>query len=370
MKRFLFNDSTIVEPENGKDVVTTLNMDIQEVAQNSLMANLALNKAEDGCAIVMEVATGQIKAIVNMKRDSSNGKTSFSEALNYAVGRATEPGSTFKLASLLVALEDKVVDTNSRFDTGFKEKKFGSKIVTDAHVLPGTHTVKEIFEHSSNIGTVTVIWNNYHNNPQKFIDGLYKLNIQKPLGLTIFGEKAPDIKNTSSSWWHTQYSLPSMAFGYEVELTPLQILTFYNAVANNGKMVRPMFVKEIREMGKTEEVYRPTVITQQICSKETLGKLRKMLEGVVERGTGKGCFKGSPFKIAGKTGTAQINYVNRKVQKMTYRASFVGYFPAENPKYSCIVVITNPSAGAYYGASVAAPVFKDIADKIYSTLPE
>ncbi len=364
----LYNDSSIVEPKNGKDIVTTINVDIQEVAQNSLMENLIKNKAEHGCAVLMEVATGQIKAIVNLKRDSVKGKTIFSEAFNYAIGEATDPGSTFKLVSLAVALEDKVVDTNSLFNTDFSKKQFGAKIVSDVHVLAGINTVKSIFEHSSNIGTTAVIWNNYQNNPKKFIDGLYRLNIQKPLGLTIFGEKAPDIKDTKSKWWHTEYSLPSMAFGYEVEITPLQILTFYNAIANNGKMVRPMFVKEIREMGKLEQTFYPTVIKQSVCSKETIGKLRKMMEGVVERGTGKGCFKSSLYKVAGKTGTAQINYVNKNKQKMIYRASFAGYFPADKPKYSCIVVITNPSAGAFYGGAVAAPVFKDIADKVYSAL--
>jgi cell division protein FtsI (penicillin-binding protein 3) len=364
----VYNDSTLIEPKNGKDVITTLNIDLQEVAQNSLMENLIINKADHGCVVLMEVATGAVKAIVNLKRDSTNGKTNFSEAYNYAIGEATEPGSTFKLASLLVALEDKVVDTNTRFATGFAKKQFGAKIVSDAHVLPGINTVKSIFEHSSNIGTVTAIWTNYNQHPEKFIEGLYRLNLQKPLGLTILGEKAPDIKDTKSEYWHTPYSLPSMAFGYEIEVTPLQILTLYNAIANNGKMIRPMFVKEIREMGKTQERYYPTVIKQSICSKETIGKLKKMMEGVVERGTAKEKFKGSLYKVAGKTGTAQINYVNRGKEKMLYRASFVGYFPADKPKYSCIVVITNPSAKAYYGGAVAAPVFKDIADKVYSTL--
>ena len=360
----IYNDSSIVEPKNGKDIVSTINIDIQEVAQNSLAEALIKNKADHGCAILMEVATGEIKAIVNLKRDSSNGKTSISEYYNYAIGESANPGSTFKLASLLVALEDKVIDTNTRFETGFASKKFGAKTVSDAHPIPGSITVKQIFEKSSNIGTVSAIWNNYHDNPQKFINGLYKLQIQKPLGLAIYGEKAPDIKNLDNKYWHTEYSLPSMAFGYEIELTPLQILTLYNAVANNGKMVRPMFVKEIRDLGKVVEKFYPTSINQSICSIETLGKLRKMMEGVVERGTGKGCFKGAMYTVAGKTGTAQINYVSRGTQKMTYRASFTGYFPADKPKYSCIVVISNPQGREYYGGTVAAPVFKDIADKV------
>ena len=364
----LYNDSSIVEPKNGRDIVTTINVDIQEVAQNSLMENLIKNKAEHGCAILMEVATGEIKAIVNLKRDTIGGKITFSEAYNYAIGEAANPGSTFKLASLMVALEDKVVDTNTRFNTDFSVKKIGAKLVSDAHPIPGMQTVKQIFEKSSNVGTATVIWDKYHDNPQKFIDGLDKLKLRKPMGLDMYGEGYPYIKDLKDPFWRTPYSLPSMAFGYEVELTPLHILTFYNAAANNGRMVRPMFVKEIREMGVTVEKFYPTAISQHICSKETLGKVRSMMEGVVIRGTAKECFKKSLFTIAGKTGTAQINYTSRGVQKMIYRASFVGYFPADKPKYSCIVVITNPSAGAFYGGVVAAPVFKDIADKVYSTL--
>ena len=233
----------------------------------------------------------------------------------------------------------------------------------------GRISVKAVFEHSSNIGVSKIIYKAYAKEPEKFIDGLYRMGLNKSLDLDIPGEATPKIKSTKSKVWTDCYSLAWMSVGYELAITPLQTLNFYNAVANDGVMVKPMFVKEIRQSGQVIKSFSPVITNKAICSKETIRKAKAMLEGVVTNGTAKNLFN-SVYKIAGKTGTAQIANLSDGYDHENYKASFVGYFPADNPKYSCIVVINNPSKGKYYGSAVAAPVFKEIADKVYATQPD
>jgi len=361
------NDDNEIEPEDGADIVTTIDINIQDVAENALQEQLQKQDAHHGCVVLMEVKTGQVKAIANLTR---SGEGKYWEQYNYAVGESTEPGSTFKLASLIAAMEDGYIDLEDSVETGKGVYKFYDQKMYDSHKGGfGTITVQQVFEKSSNIGVAKIINDNYAKNPQKFIDRLYKMNLNQKLDLEIFGEGKPHIKSANDPSW-SGISLPWISHGYEVSLTPLQILTFYNAVANDGVMVKPQFVQEVRKMGKTVQKMEPEIINPAICSKKTIGKAKKMLEGVVENGTAVN-LKNADYKIAGKTGTAQIyntitGYKSKKA-KVSYQASFVGYFPADEPKYTCIVVVIAPSKDVYYGNLVAGPIFKKIADKVYAT---
>ncbi len=358
-----------VEPQNGEDIITTIDINLQDLAESALERELIRDSADHGCVVVMEVKTGRIKAIANLGK-TAEGK--YDEIFNYAVGEATEPGSTFKLASFLVALEDGKFDLSTTVSTGSGSVNFHGRTMNDSHKGYGILTAEQVFEKSSNVGTSKLIYGSYAADPQKYIDGLYRMNLNKPLDLQIGGEGKPYIKNTKSRWW-SAVSLPWMSVGYEVALTPLQLLTLYNAVANNGKMVKPILVSEIRKNGEITQTFSTEVINPSICSPATLQKIKFLLEGVVLRGTGSS-IKSDVYRIAGKTGTAQLAQDNRGYNQGTrmirYKGSFVGYFPADNPQYSCIVVINNPSKGQYYGGAVAAPVFKEIADRIYSSLED
>ncbi|MFA5782260.1 MAG: penicillin-binding protein [Bacteroidales bacterium] len=353
-----------IEPQNGNDVITTIDVDIQDVAENALMKNLILNNADHGCAILMEVSTGHIKAIANLTRTSEGV---YDEKYNYAIGESTEPGSTFKLFSMVAALDDGMVDLDDMVSIG--KIKYYDREMKDSHINGyGPITIRKAFEISSNVGISQAIFKAYVSNPKRFTDKLYSMRIDQPLGLDIGGEAMPVVKNPKNKSW-SKPTLPWMAIGYEVALTPLQILTFYNAIANNGKMVKPLFVGEIRKMGKVVDSFKTIVLKDSICSKATVAKAKSLLEGVVENGTGKN-LKNPVYKIAGKTGTAQVAMNSKGYGgkgNVSYKASFVGYFPADNPKYSCIVVVNNPSKGAYYGGAVASPVFKAIADRVFAT---
>lgn len=314
----------------------------------------------------MEVKTGDIKAIANLEIGSDG---QYHETYNYAVGESTEPGSTFKLMSMIVALEDGVIDLNDTINTGDGTVRYYDKVIRDHEEEGlGKITAREVFEHSSNVGTAKIINENYKDNPRRYIDRLYSMQINKPLDLQIKGEGKPVIRGPGDKLW-SGISLPMMSHGYEVQMTPLQILTFYNAVANNGKMVKPRFVSEVRDGNRTVKSFDSEVITNAICSKSTVRKAQSLLEGVVENGTAKN-LKNSNYKIAGKTGTAQIanaKHGYRSGSRISYQASFVGYFPADDPLYSCIVVVNAPSNWVYYGNVVSGPVFKEIADKVYAS---
>lgn len=360
------NDGNEVEPRNGYDIITTIDVNLQDVAHDALMQQLKKHSASHGTAVLMEVNTGDVKAIVNLKRDN-NGQ--YSELYNYAIGERTEPGSTFKLASLMVALEDGYIDLDDSIDTGNGVVRYHDHLVRDSRRGGyGKITVKRVFEVSSNVGVSKIVTKYYYENEERFVNRLDQMMLTKKLGLEIKGERAPYIKFPTDTLW-SGISLPQMSYGYEVEQTPLQILTFYNAVANDGKMLKPRFVKAIADHGQVIRRFSPQVIKPSICSKATIQKAKLMLEGVVENGTAQN-LKNSNYTIAGKTGTAQIanrKYGYRYRSKISYQASFVGYFPANDPKYSCIVVVNAPSSGVYYGNLVAGQVFKEIADKVYST---
>jgi cell division protein FtsI (penicillin-binding protein 3) len=360
------DESESVEAKDGNDIVTTLDVDLQDVASSALENQLRKHNAHHGCAVLMEVATGDIRAIANLEQ-SSDGN--YYETYNYAIAESTEPGSTFKLPSLMAAIEDGVIDTGDVVDTGTGSVKFYNKVIHDTREEGyGKLTVKQVFEKSSNVGTSKLIYEHYKDHPKDFVNRLYAMKLNQKLDLQIKGEGEPLIRYPGDKFW-SGLSLPMMSHGYEVQLTPLQILTFYNAVANDGKMMRPRFVTEILRNGAVVKSFGTNVIINSIASRSTIRKAKKMMEGVVEHGTATN-LKNANYKIAGKTGTAQIardKYGYRQGPRMSYQASFVGYFPAENPLYSCIVVVNAPSNGVYYGNIVAGSVFKEISDKVYAT---
>jgi cell division protein FtsI (penicillin-binding protein 3) len=358
------NDETEIEPRNGHDILTSIDINIQDVAEDALMKQLIANEADHGCAVLMEVETGFIVAIANLGK---NKEGEYEEKYNYAIGESSEPGSTFKLASLISALDEGLVKLTDTVDTQGGTVRYANRIMKDSHEGGyGRISVQRAFELSSNVGISKAVYRAYHDKPQQYIDKLYSMRLNQKLGLDIPGEGNPSIKDTKSRIW-SKVSLPWMSIGYEVAITPLQTLAFYNAVANNGKMVKPQFIREIRLAGETVQTFGPVTLVESITKNpETLPKVRKMLEGVVEKGTATN-LRNPVYKIAGKTGTAQIAQNNAGYNKTNYKASFVGYFPADNPKYSCIVVINNPRKGVYYGGSIAGPVFKEIADKVYAT---
>ncbi len=362
------SDANEVEPQDGYDVYTTIDVNIQDIAHHALLEQLEYYKADHGCVVVMETKTGEVKAISNLGRNTE-GK--YYERLNYAVGESHEPGSTFKLMALAVALDDKVIDTSDIVDT---EKGilsyYGRKVRDSRNGGYGKISISKAFEVSSNTGIVKAIHNSYTNNPKKFVDGLYDMNLNDTLKLPIIGEGKPiipDPRIKNNRW--SGIALEWMAYGYGVSFTPLQTLTFYNAIANEGEMIRPRFIREVKEYDKTIKSFDKEVINKQICSKETVAKLKQLLKNVVEKkhGTGNGLYSKN-FSMAGKTGTCQKDYKDK--EKLNYISSFAGFFPADNPKYSCIVVIHEPDKSVgYYGADVSGPVFKKIAQKIFTDSP-
>jgi len=362
------SDNNEVEPKDGDDVISTIDVTIQDIAHHALLAQLEKYEADHGTVVVMETKTGEIKAISNLGRTS---KGTYYEKLNYAVGESNEPGSTFKLMSLVVALEDHVIDTNTVVDTENGVISIKGNKVRDSHRGGyGKITASRAFEVSSNVGVVKLIYNNYKDNPQKFIDGLNRMDLNKKLGISIVGEDAPYIPSPGDKKW-SGLSLPWMAYGYgSIQITPLQTLAFYNAIANDGVLVKPRFIKEIKEWDKVILKNEVVVINPAICSQETIGKVQEMLKNVVIRGTAKSLYSPN-FSMAGKTGTAQTEYWMKDwASNPRYISSFVGYFPAENPKYTSIVIIHKPKNSiGYYGADVSGPVFKRIAQKIYTDTP-
>ena len=362
------SDSNEKEPTQGFDLKTTLDVNIQDIVHNALLSQLEKYEAEHGTVVVMEVKSGAIKAIANLGR-TEEGK--YFEKLNYAVGEANEPGSTFKLMGMIAALEDKVISENTLIETGKGELTFYGKYkVKDSKKGGyGTITAAQAFEVSSNVGLVKIIHDNYKENPKQFVDRLYNMGLNKNLGLPIWGEGNPKIPYPTDADWDG-LDLPWMAYGYGVSFTPLQILTFYNSIANNGEMVQPQFLTEIGNLGNVpHRLFTKRVLNPSICSKETLEKVQKMMFNVVDKKWGTGYrIKDSLLTMAGKTGTCQVDYTTNNIQ---YISSFVGYFPVEQPQYSCIVVIHRPDKSkGYYGATVAAPVFKNIAKKIFNNIPQ
>lgn len=358
----------IVEPKDGYDVVSTIDINIQDIAHHALLNQLEHYKAEHGCVIVMETRTGEIKAISNLGR---NADGNYYERLNYAVGEAHEPGSTFKLMSLVAALEDEVIDTSTVVDTEKGTWRIYDRLVRDSHHGGyGKISMGEAFVVSSNTAFAKTIHNGYKSNPERFVDRLKRMGLHKKLDLPIKGEGEPVIRNPGDKGW-SGISLAWMSHGYEVALTPLQTLAFYNAIANNGELLRPRLIREVREWDRTIAKFDKEVLNPQICSPETVAKVQQLLRNVVLKKNGTGHRLNSEYlTLAGKTGTAQKNYAAKDRNTLAYISTFAGYFPAENPEYSCIVIIHEPDKSVgYYGADVSGPVFKSVAQKIISNKP-
>jgi cell division protein FtsI (penicillin-binding protein 3) len=359
-------DVNELEPQDGYDIISTIDVFIQDIAHHALLKQLELYEADHGCVVVMETKTGEVKAISNLGRAEDG---SYFETQNYAVAESHEPGSTFKLLDLIALLDDKKIDTSKVFNTNGGVITIRNKKVKDSHDGGyGSISLARGFEVSSNTVMVQAVMQNYKENPKQFTDRLSRYGLNKKIGIQLLGEGTSYIPQPNSNNWNA-LSLPWMAYGYGVSMTPLQTLSIYNGIANNGKMIKPIFVKEIKEWNKSIKKYEAEVINEKMCSDEALAKVKAVLANVVKKGTGSKLYS-KDFSMSGKTGTAQVNYSKGK-ENMYYASSFVGYFPADQPKYSCIVVVHKPntSTNSYYGADVAGPVFKRIAQKIFTDAP-
>lgn len=356
----------IVEPTAGADVYTTIDVNIQDITENALHRAMRKHRPDWGAAVVMDVKTGAIRAIANLGMNTT--RTKYFEQYNYAIQRSTEPGSTFKLATMMALLEDDKVTLDGDIDIerGVKEFSKDKVKVTDSNPMSkhwNVISIRQAFEQSSNVAMAKLADSLYADG--EFSARLNSFHLSEKTGIELSGEGTPMINDTSRAEW-SGISNAWLSFGYESRLTPLQMLTFFNTVANGGKMMKPYVVDEVRREGKTLTDFRPTVVDPQIASQQTIEQLQTLLEGVVERGTAKK-LKSDRYHFAGKTGTSQQNY-GKRGRKREYQASFVGYFPAEKPVYSVIVVIYNPTQGGYYGGEVAGPVFREIADNIYNSM--
>ena len=357
-----------VEPINGDDIYTSIDIEIQDVAESALEKCLVENDALQGCVVLMDVKSGFVEVMASLSYNEKKNK--YEEAYNFALRHNVEPGSTFKAITMCALLEnDPTLSIDKKLQLGTTDYKvFYRRTMRDSHRVTDEHgysTIRNAFEQSSNIAFATLVEDAFLDNPQRYIDLIYKTKINEPLNLDIKGEAKPDIKTTNDKRW-SKLSLPWMSIGYEVMMTPIQILTFYNAIANDGVMVKPQFVKEIRHGNEVKQTFDTIIINERIASERTISTLQTLLKGVVQNGTAKNMSK-LGFSVAGKTGTAQISQGSAGYNKKNYTATFVGYFPADNPKYSCIIVVSNPRGKKYYGSSVSGPVFKELAEKVYAT---
>ncbi|MEJ6711749.1 MAG: penicillin-binding protein [Flavobacteriales bacterium] len=360
------SNSEDVEPESGADIYSTIDIHIQDIAQSALLSSLEKYEAESGSVILMDVKTGAIRAMSSLQRTDEE---KYAENFNFAFGAAYEPGSTFKLASLLVALEDGKIDTSSMVDTKNGVFEFYDRKMRDSNAHRGGHgkiSIARAFEVSSNIGIARTIVDLYEDKPQEFIDRLARLGVSNKLDFELLGEAEPWIKNSNDSSW-SGVSLPWISYGYELKMSALQILALYNAVANDGELVKPYLVDRIQCGEQIVTSKKVEVLKPSICSQNTISILKDLLVGVVKNGTAKNIYS-KIYSCAGKTGTAKI--ASEGSYSSDYRASFAGYFPADNPKYSCIVVVTKPKKElGFYGNIVAAPVFKEIRNSLYAEEP-
>ncbi|MDR2222168.1 MAG: transpeptidase family protein [Flavobacteriaceae bacterium] len=360
------NDENEVEPIDGQDIISTIDVYIQDIAHHALLESLEKYSADHGCVIVMETKTGAIRAISNLGRSESG---SYYETVNYAVGESHEPGSTFKLASIMALLQYGKSDTARVYDTNGGVVKFYRASVRDSKRGGyGQISLARGIEVSSNTVITQAVNEGFKDNPKQFTDYIHSLGMDKAIGTPLKGEATPYIPKPGKRGW-SGLALPWMAFGYGISVTPMHTLMLYNAVANDGEMVKPYFVSEVREFNTVVKTFDKEVVNPQIAKPEVIKQLQHILENTVKKGTGKKLYSPN-FSMAGKTGTAQVNYAGGKGKDMYYASSFAGYFPADNPKYSCIVVIHKPDrAKSIYGADVAGPVFKRIAQKIYTDVP-
>jgi len=363
------NDLAEIEPEAGDDIVTTLDINIQDVAETALLNACQTHNADHGCAIVMEVKTGKIRAMANIGRTPEG----WWETYNYAVGERVEPGSMFKLASFMAMMESgELADFNEKIPVYKGKVKIYDEELVDAvpHGLDSM-TIKQVFAQSSNVGTATLTQKFFKARPAAFVEQIREFGLDLPTNIEVGGEEAPIIKNPNdpkTDWSGT--TLPWMSIGYELLLTPMQLLTFYNAVANDGRMMKPYIVQRTERYGEVLKEFRPTIVQRSIASQTTIRRAKELLEAVVLEGTAHN-IQSANYRIAGKTGTAQLNYHKFRASKgIRHQAGFCGYFPADAPVYSCIVVISEPERGGYHGSEVAAPVFRAIAEKCFAMKAE
>ena len=367
-------DDYLVDPVEGMDVMTTLDLHLQDVATNALEQQLRRHDAAWGTVIVCEVSTGYVRAIANLTRhEISEDVVEYWEDFNHAIGTAVEPGSTFKLASLMTCMEAGMLTTDT-IDTGNGEAFFAKKRMRDSNYKDGGHgniPLSKVFAVSSNVGSALAVKKTFGEKPQAFLDGLKALGVTEKTGIRYVGEADPKVKTSVDDPGWRGTTLTSMSIGYGLTQTPLQTLALYNAVANNGRMMRPQLVSSVMSSGETVRNYKPFVLNPRICSQATLVACKHMMEAVCDpdgEGTAYRLFADKPYTVAGKTGTARIATGNGYAEGR-YRASFAGYFPADNPRYSCVVVIADTKSGSYYGSAIAAPVFREVADLIYATDP-
>ena len=372
------NSDDDVDAQNGDDVITTFDIKLQDIVENALRNTLTENKAEQGCAILMDVETGYVKALANLRLNHETNI--YEESYNVALAERYEPGSVFKIASMVVLLSQKDVNLDDKVNIGTGPIKFSNRTMKDDHSFAqgGICTVQEVIEQSSNKGTAVLINKNYATHPEKYVEGLYALGLNKKIGTGINGEaqpviKHPDDKTKDGRKLWSKVSLPWMSIGYEVNVTPMHLITLYNAIANGGRMMKPQFVTEIRRGSQTVKEFEPIVLNECIAGPEAIQKLRTMLEGVVIRGTAKRQFQGCVVNVAGKTGTAQYYdrvqgyaYHEPGIGRKLYNTTFVGYFPAEKPRYSCIVMVSRARGRFWAAGSVSAPGFREIAEKVYA----
>jgi cell division protein FtsI (penicillin-binding protein 3) len=372
------NDNT--DAQNGDDIITTFDIKLQDIVESALENTLTVNKAEQGCAILMDVETGYVKALANLSLNHETGK--YEELYNVALTERYEPGSVFKIASMVVLLNNnEKMNLSDKVNIGTGPIKFSNRTMKDDHSFAkgGICTVQEVIEQSSNKGTAVLVTKNFAAHPEKYVDGLYALGLNKKIGTGIKGEAQPVIKHPSDKTkdgrklW-SNVSLPWMSIGYEVNVTPMQLLMLYNAIANGGRMMKPQFVTEIRRGEQTVEKFDPIVLNEHIASPESIEKIQTMLEGVVLRGTAKRQFAGCIFGVAGKTGTAQYydkvqgySYHEPGIGRKLYNTTFVGYFPTEKPRYSCIIMVSRARGAKWAAGGVSAPGFREIAEKVYAT---
>lgn len=365
---------------NGDDVITTFDVKLQDIVESALNNTLTVNKAEQGCAILMDVETGYVKALANLSLNHETGK--YEELYNVALAERYEPGSVFKIASMVVLLNhNENMNLSDKVNIGMGPIQFSNRTMKDDHSFAkgGVCTVQEVIEQSSNKGTAVLVTKNFAAHPEKYVDGLYALGLNKKIGTGITGEaqpviKHPDDKTKDGRKLWSNVSLPWMSIGYEVNVTPMQLLMLYNAIANGGRMMKPQFVTEIRRGEQTVERFEPIVLSEHIASPESIEKIQTMLEGVVLRGTARRQFAGCVVGVAGKTGTAQYYdkvqgyaYHEPGIGRKLYNTTFVGYFPTDKPRYSCIIMVSRARGAKWAAGGVSAPGFREIAEKVYAT---
>jgi cell division protein FtsI (penicillin-binding protein 3) len=355
-------DGSEIESKNGQDIVTTIDVNTQDIAENALLKVLTKEEAAYGTCIVMETKTGKIKALVNLGRQ---GDGSYWEDYNYAI-RPIEPGSTFKINDLMSAIDDGYVTIDDKINAQNGTAYFGNQRMSDSHLGLGTISIKEAFAHSSNVACAKLIYNNYLNHPGDYIKHLKKMHIDLPTGIDLAGEISPSFSSKSLSFTN-KASLAWMAIGYEVKVSPLRTAMVYNTIANNGIMMKPYIVSEIKEYGQLVQQFAPTVVAKNVCKPSTIAQLKEAAYSVVQEGTGK-ALKNNVYTICGKTGTAQVADKGIRYKDRVYHGSFVGFFPKDDPMYTiCVVVRTKKGANTYYGGQIALPVFKEVADRLYAT---